>query len=582
MRIRTLAFAGAAGLLALGPASAVGQPARRAGACEALARAAFPDPTTVITRAAVLTSVDRRGPFGPPVKVVTPEHCAVEGKMQERKGAGGQTYAVRFRVRLPARWNGRLFFEGGAGSDGVVGATLGNLMSAQPGNALERGYAVVSQDAGHDNALNDDPQRQGVVTFGWDAEARRNYGGASIGPVVRAAKALVRAYYGRGPQFTYFAGGSKGGQEAMMAAERFPEEFDAVLVGYPGFHLAWAGAVEQIWDAQAFGQAARAMGQLTPEGLPLANRAFTDDDLLLVSGAVLKACDGLDGLVDGMIFNLTACTPNRVAIAMDALACKGAKTADCLLPVQLAAIRKVMGGARSPNGRPLYPGSPWDAGIAVRTAQGVSQGWRQWKLGPYAAPTNQGLAVTLGGASASAVFTSPPTPVADTPAALARYAFGVDVQANWLKTMVKWGPFKESAVDFMHADATDLSRFTRRGGKMLIYHGVSDPVFSINDTIDWVRRVDARAGGRADAFLRLYAVPGMNHGGGGPAADQFAAFDALVAWREKGVAPGPLVATARRSTPWPGRTRLLCPWPQQARYVGGDREKAASFRCGRP
>jgi feruloyl esterase len=324
------------------------------------------------------------------------------------------------------------------------------------------------------------------------------------------------------------------------------------------------------------------MGQLTPEGLPLAGKAFTDDDLLLVSGAVLKACDGLDGVEDGMVENLAACTGARVAIALDALACEGAKGPDCLLPVQLLAMHKVMDGPRSPGGRPLYSDWPWDPGIAARSAQGVSQGWRQWKMGPYAAPVNQGLTVALGGGSASAVFTSPPTPVADTPADLARYAFGVDVQANWAKTAVKWGSFNESAVDFMHADATDLTPFTKRGGKLLIYHGAADPVFSLNDTIAWVKAVDRRAGGHADAFLRLYAVPGMNHGGGGPATDQFAAFDALVAWREKGVAPGPLVATARASTPWPGRTRLLCPWPQQPHYAGGDKEKATSFRCGRP
>ncbi|MGZ6027720.1 MAG: tannase/feruloyl esterase family alpha/beta hydrolase, partial [Caulobacteraceae bacterium] len=480
MRVSTLALLGAVGLLLSASTGAVGQTARPA--CDALARTAFPDSTTKVTSAAILTSVQARGPLGPPATIATPEHCAVDGKMQERQGANGQTYAVRFRVRLPANWNGRLFFEGGGGSDGVVGSTLGSLMSGQTGNALERGYAVVSQDSGHDNGANNDPKLQGVITFGWDAEARRNYGGASIGPVVRAAKALVKAYYGRGPELTYFAGGSKGGQEAMMAAQRFPEEFDAVLVGYPGFHLAWAGAVAQMWDAQAFAEAARSMGQITSEGLPLANKAFTDDDLLLVSGAVLKACDGLDGVVDGMVENLKACTRNRVSIALDALSCKGAKTPDCLLPVQLSAMRKVMEGPRSPNGHPLYSDWPWDPGIAARSGQGVSQGWRQWKLGPWAAPTNQGLTVALGGGSASAVFTSPPTPVADTPADLARYAFGVDVQQNWLKTFVKWGSFKESAVDFMHADATDLTPFTKRGGKLLIYHGAADPVFSLNDT----------------------------------------------------------------------------------------------------
>ena len=551
-------------------------------ACQALARAAFPDPTTVIGSATLLAAgpVGAAGPFGPAPSA--PAHCHVVGKMQERKGANGQTYAVGFQVRLPANWNGRLFYEGGGGSDGSLGAGVGSLMGGEPGSALERGYAVVTSDSGHDNAVNKDPERQGVVTFGWDPEARRNYGGAVIGPVARAAKAAVKAYYGKAPAFTYFAGGSKGGQEAMMAAQRFPEEFDAVLVGYPGFHLAYAGAVGQMWDAQAFAEAARAMGQLTPEGLPLAGKAFTDQDLLLVSGAVLKACDELDGLKDGMVENYTACTTAKVAPALAEITCAGAKAPDCLLPVQAAAMRKVMDGPRGKDGRALYSDWPWDPGIAARAGQGVSQGWRQWKMGVYAAPTNTGLAVALGGGAVSAVFTSPPTQVADNPAALARYAFNTDVEQNWAKAQVKWGPFNESAVDFMNADATDLSRFTRRGGKILIYHGVADPVFSLNDTIRWVQAVDQVERGKADRFLRLYAVPGMNHGGGGPSTDQFAAFDALVAWREQGVAPGQLVASARPGSPWPGRTRLLCPYPQQARYVSGDSERAQSFHCVKP
>jgi len=557
-------------------------PAPPVQACEALARAAFPDPTTAIVSATQREAgpVGAAGPFGP--APVGPAHCHLVGKMHERKGANGQTYAVGFQVRLPAKWNGRLFFEGGGGSDGVLGAGVGSLMGGEPGSALERGYAVVTSDAGHDNAVNKDPERQGVVTFGWDPEARRNYGGAAIGQVVRAAKAAVRTYYGQAPAFTYFAGGSKGGQEAMMAAQRFPEDFDAVLVGFPGFHLADAGGVEQMWDAQAFGQAAKTMGLVTPEGLPQAGKAMSDDDLLLVSGAVLKACDDLDGLKDGMVENYTGCTAARVAPALAAITCGSDKTPDCLLPVQVAALKKMMDGARAKDGRSLYSDWPWDPGIAVRTPQGVSQGWRAWKLGPYAAPVNGGLAVTLGGASASAVFTSPPTVVADTPAALARYTFGVDVAQNWAKARAKWGPFNESAVDFMHADATDLSRFTSRGGKILVYHGAADPVFSLNDTIAWVKAVNSREQGHADRFLRLYAVPGMNHGGGGPATDQFAAFDTLVAWREAGVAPGPLVATARPGSPWPGRTRLLCPYPLQSRYVAGDSERAQSFHCVKP
>jgi feruloyl esterase len=131
----------------------------------------------------------------------------------------------------------------------------------------------------------------------------------------------------------------------------------------------------------------------------------------------------------------------------------------------------------------------------------------------------------------------------------------------------------------MNATETDLTPFTSHGGKLLIYHGVSDPVFSINDTIAWLAAVDREAKGKADRFVRMFAVPGMNHGGGGPSADQADFFSSLVAWTERGKAPTPLIATARAGTNWPGRERLLCVFPQYAHYVGGDAEHASSFEC---
>jgi feruloyl esterase len=581
----------------------------RGGDCPALAASAFADASVRITSAALRPAGPAQTRGGPPAPA--PEHCEVQGLMQERQGANGQKYAIKFHMRLPASaWNGRFFFAGGGGTNGVVGDAYGPLLGAQPGHALGLGYAVISTDSGHDNAVNVDRARGGTATFGWDAQARRNYGWAAIGPVAQAGRALIRAYYGRDPQFSYYVGGSKGGQEAMMAAQRFPELFDGVLAGYPGFRLADAGAVGQMWDAQAFAEAAKALGRDTFEGPPLINRAMSDDDLLLVSQAVLKACDDLDYAADGMVEAFALCTDERVVPALDAATCKDDdKTSACLAKAQVAALRKVFGGAKGKDGRQLYASWPWDAGIAARSKAGaVSQGWRDWKMGPYASAVNSGRAVTLGGVSASTIFTSPPTAVADEAAALTRYTLAVDAEANWAKAREKWGEFNEAAVDFMNADAVDLSAFSGRGGKMLVFHGVSDPVFSINDTIAWWNAVDAVERGRApptvepqrgrrgrvapapplaeaasaSRFVRLFAVPGMNHGGGGPATEQFDAFGALVAWRERGVAPEKLVAAAGPNTPWPGRTRLLCPYPQQPRRTGMEMEKAESFGCFQP
>lgn len=555
--------------------------------CAALASAVMPDKSTVITVAALRapTPAEIRPAGDPrpfPPAAAMPAHCEIVGKMQERQGANGQTYAIKFHLRLPTAWNGRFVFQGGGGSNGMLGDATGGFSSQTGVTALAKGYAVVSSDSGHDNAVNNDPARQGVVTFGHDAEARHNYGFGYIGPVVQAGKALIRAYYGRAQALTYFVGGSKGGEEAMMAVQRFPREFDAALIGYPGFHLAYA-SIAQLWDGQAFAPVAKAMGKIGSDGLPLVNKAMSDDDIVLAQQAILAACDNLDGTKDGMIENFAACTTARVLPELAKVTCRSDlvadKTSSCLLPIQIAALRRVMGGPLSRDGKAIYSDWAWDAGIGARTARGVTQGWRMWKMGTYASPTNNGALLRLGAPSNSAVFRSPPLDVADDVTSLTRYALTADIDEAYAAARVKWGRLNEAAVDFMHADATDLSAFTARGGKIIIFQGVSDPVFSINDTLRWLDAVNRREKGKAGRFVKFYAVPGMNHGRGGPATDRFDIFSQLVAWREQGRVPASIVATAGGDTPWPGRTRLLCPFPQRPHRVGADSEKAGSFIC---
>jgi feruloyl esterase len=338
-----------------------------------------------------------------------------------------------------------------------------------------------------------------------------------------------------------------------------------------------------LWDGQAFAAVAKAMGQIGSDGLPLVNRAMSDDDIVIAQQAILAACDTLDGTKDGMIENFTACTTARVLPELAKVTCPGDrpadKTAQCLLPMQVAALRKVMGGPLTRDGKAVYSDWAWDAGIGARTANGVTQGWRTWKLGGYASPVNNGALLRLGAPSNSAVFRSPPLNIADDVTSLTRYALNADIDEAFAAAHVKWGALNESAVDFVHADATDLTPFTARGGKIIIFHGVSDPVFSIKDTLRWLDAVDRRAKGKAARFVTFYAVPGMNHGRGGPSTDRFDIFAQLVAWREKGIAPTAIVATAGEETPWPGRTRLLCPYPQRPYRVGADSEKAGSFVC---
>jgi hypothetical protein len=187
--------------------------------------------------------------------------------------------------------------------------------------------------------------------------------------------------------------------------------------------------------------------------------------------------------------------------------------------------------------------------------------------------------VVLGSPALSALFVTPPTDVADTPEANLRYQLSFNFDRDAPKIFGRSAQFPRSGWDLVGAQATDLTRFRQRGGKLIVPQGGSDPIFSINDTIDWWRRVDAANHGDASSFVRVYAVPGMNHCGGGPATDQFDALAKVVDWVERGVAPDSIPAKAGPMSPWPGRTRPLCPYPKIARYRSGDLNQATSFAC---
>jgi feruloyl esterase len=535
---------------------------------------ALPNPSTVISSAALNAAASSGA-----APVTVPEHCEVLGRINERIGADGQRYAIQFHMRLPSAWNGRLFFQGGGATNGTVGDAWGYLQGRQAKNALGLGYAVVSQDGGHDNQANNDPGRGGTLAFGFDPQARLDFGYNSYHEVTRAAKALLRAYYGKGPERSYYVGCSEGGREGMMMTQRFPDEYDGVLAVAPGFRLPKASLIGESWDLQAFAAVARSAGFLDRSGQPLLNKAFSDQDLLLVSNAVLTACDRLDGLQDGIIDDFPACGSEAVRPQLAALTCSAAKTEACLTKVQIEALQKVFGGARNARGELLYADWPWDAGIGDPVANSTFEGWRRWKLGTFEADTNDAINATMGAAAAAVLFSTPPkAPAADGGFLPHVLGLGFDTDAATIRATAH--PYDESAWDFMMASSTDLSRFKERGGKLIVVHGVSDPVFSVNDIIGWWKDVDGGMGGRAADAVRLFAVPGMAHCGTGPSTDQFDAFSALVQWVEAGSAPERITATARATSPWPNRTRPLCPFPKQARYRGqGSIEDATNFVC---
>jgi len=525
-----------------------------------------------------------------------PRHCSVTGRMDRRVGKYAQSYAIGFNLRLPMNWNGRFFFEGGGGSNGIIKPAYGFLQGRQSDTALNRGYAVVTTDSGHDNEVNNDPARQGILTFGHDFEARRNYAYAAYPRVSELARLIIQRAYGRAPEYSYFVGCSKGGQEGMVMAQRYPGEFNGILSCAPGFALPKA-ATQAIWDTQAFAVAARALGELGPSGIPLLNRAFSDDDLALVVDAVRDACDLLDGVEDGMIQNFRECTATRVRPKLDARLCAAGKQPGCLIAAQIDALVKMQEGAKTSRGELIYPGFAWDIGFGGAIEDGgesgrYHQGWRFWKIGPYdgsqsttgisvfRAGENSGLNMTLGALSSSANFRTPPLVLADSEEERAHFMLGYDFDTDPIGLFISDHEFPESSWDMMSADSLDRHQFKMSGGKLVIVHGVSDPIFSISDSIRWWEALNTIEGGRANEFVRLFAVPGMVHCAGGPATDRFNAFDALVDWVERGIAPERIEAQTSPAGAWPGRSRPLCPYPQQARYLGqGSIDDSASFVC---
>lgn len=503
----------------------------------------------------------------PPLKA----HCLIDAVMAERQGREGQQYAIHFRLRLPADWNGRFLFQGGGGTNGNIGNALGLVPGAGLRDpAINQGYAVVSQDSGHDNATNTDPERGGPVAFGWDPEARRNYAYASLPAVAQGAKAVIARFYGRAADHSYFAGCSKGGQEGLMFAQRFPDIFDGIVAGAPGMSLPRA-ALAQNWDVQVFG------GVLTPDAqgrrsvFSMAG-SFTAQDFALVRQAVLEACDADDGLADGMVARYASCSASKVEKSLEKVRCTADAATSCVSGVKLTALKRSLAGPKGNDGAPLYTDWPWDAGIG-------SSDWAVWKLG-LTQPPMPPLNVVIGGSALHGLFSTTPRSLGQGPQEIFDQQMGFDFARDADLIYRTAAPFNASGWEEMSARSPDIDGFRARGAKLIVPHGISDPVFSIHDSMAWYREVDSRYGGKADTFVRLFPVPGMGHCGNGPATDRFAAFQAMVEWVEQGKAPDRLTAAAGPGSPWPGRTRPLCPYPSYARYDGQpNKEAAESFQC---
>lgn len=527
--------------------------------CEALASSlGFPDTaftSSVSVPAGTLTQA------GQPIAA----HCLLTGKMKERiSPVDGQSYAIGFEMRLPRKWSGRFFYQANGGLDGNVVPAVGNTSGGGPlTSALAQGFAVISSDAGHSAAQN--------PNFGIDPEARLDYGYRAVGALTPMAKAVIRAAYGRHPAYSYIGGCSNGGRHAMVAAARYSDQYDGYLVGSPGLHLPRA-AIASVYGSQQYASTAQP-GATIPAGpfagLPDLSTGFTPPEQQLLVSKILERCDALDGLTDGIINAKDACQ-GAFDLGRDVPTCAGDRDGSCLTAAQKQALGKVFEGPHASDGHPIYASFPFDSGHAA-------SGSAFWE---FVSP------LILDSTALGFVFSTPPSD----PTTFIPPLFALTADPEQLESAIAAHDqtYTESALSFMDPpNESSLAALRPLGGRMILYHGTSDPIFSVNDTTQWLSSLSPLARN----FARLYLIPGMNHCGDGPATDQFDLLTPLVRWVERGIPPHRVVASARGpenpggANPevpanWaPDRTRPLCPYPQIAVYTAGDPERASSFVC---
>jgi len=505
--------------------------------------AGFKFPTNTVITSAKIVSGDTVTVNGD--KVTLPDYCKVEGKINQRTGEGpnGQVeYYIGFELRLPTQWNERLFYEGGGGSDGSIKPPVG-LRQSGTVPALARGFATVSTDSGHQGS---------DCKFGSDQQARLDYSYNAIDQVTVTAKSIIKDYYGEAAKYSYYVGGSNGGRQGLIAAQRFGNYFDGVVAGAPALNVTNA-AIAEMWNNQLMAKIAQNDGN----GQPMLNTAFSDADLKLVSNAINKQLDAADGLEDGLVFDIEGARKfdtSKLPV----------KTADSdgLTDDQINVLKTLFDGPKNSQGKQLYSNWPWDPGIS-------DSGWRAWDLGTEKMPARN---VTLGADSLAHVYTTPGSDVDNNLVNLLKWSLGYNFDKD---------PANQVLSAALHnAVSTNYNEFKSHNGKLILYHGMADPVFSAYDTINYYNKVvDANGGLKStQEFARLFLVPSMSHVSGGPATDQFDMLTAIMDWTENGKAPEDIIASGSKGGPLEGVSRPLFPYPAQTVYSGkGDRNSADSF-----
>lgn len=440
---------------------------------------------------------------------------------------------IRVEMWMPeSGWNGRLE---GTGNGGLAGRINYGLLK----DGVRNGYAVVNTDMG----LAVPPGKDAGV-FVERPERWADWGYRATHEMTLLAKQLVKAYYGRDAKKSYFTGCSTGGEQALMEAQRFPDDYDGIVGGAPA-HNRTGVHVSILWN---FAVPQRSAGSYLP---PV--------KISLLSDAVVHFCDALDGVMDGLITDPRVCRFDPAS-----LQCKASDGEKCLTAEQVATVRALYAGPTDPkSGKQLYPG----------LQMGSEFGWAQ--LSPAPNPSAR----------------APYSPVFE-------WVFGEKWDWRAFDFDQDVDRLNDRLAETLNATNPDLDTFRSHGHKLLLYHGWGDSLVAPGETINYYEAVRTRdaelnphrdsseAGGSIDASVRLFMVPGMGHCGGGPGAASFDPLNAMVKWVEDGTAPDVLIAAKSISASKSGsitQQRLLCPYPQVARYWGaGNADDASAYVCALP
>jgi feruloyl esterase len=464
-----------------------------------------------------------------PADAAAPAFCRVTGVLSPE---------IAFEVSLPAKWNGRFYMIGNGGHAGEALDDAGRV--AQRNAALKLGFAFAQTNTGHDAR-----KEPGGTFVKSNPQKAIDYAYRAVHVTATTAKDITKEYYGKPVNRAYWNSCSNGGRQGLIEAQRFPEDFDGIVANAPwvdqtGFTI---GA---MWNQKA-----------------LSESPLSAAKLALVADKVMTKCDAIDGLKDGLIDDPRKCSFDP---ARDVAACPAGKDgADCLTAAQASAVAKVYSGPTS-NGKPFFPGymPGSEAVMSGLFGGGTGSGWMNVIVPTQA--DGKSADFNLAENTMRYLVHKPPKPEYD------YKSFNYDRDIHLLDDWSKQADAKDP----------DLSKFRKRGGKLMMTYGWADSILQPMMGVNYYEQALAKNGPGTTDFFRLFMVPGMAHCGGGIGPDRHDPVTAMINWVEKGQPPASIVAS-RVVNNQVVRTRPLCPYPQVARYSGkGSIDDASNFRCVAP